>query len=66
MSRILEICANSATSCIEAEAGGACRVELCTGMAEGGLTPSVGEIRTALAHISKLDVNIMIRPRQFN
>jgi copper homeostasis protein len=65
MVRILEVCANSATSCIEAEAGGAKRVELCTGMAEGGLTPSVGEIKTVLAHTSRLDVNVMIRPRQF-
>lgn len=34
--RIIEICANSAQSCVEAEAGGAKRVELCAGIPEGG------------------------------
>ena len=38
--RIIEICANSAQSCVEAEAGGAKRVELCAGIPEGGTTPS--------------------------
>ena len=39
MKRIIEICANSAQSCVEAEAGGATRVELCAGIPEGGTTP---------------------------
>lgn len=60
--RILEICANSATSCIEAEHGGAARVELCAGIPEGGTTPSYGEIRTALESCS-LRVHVIIRPR---
>ena len=49
MKRIIEICANSAQSCVEAEAGGATRVELCAGIPEGGTTPSYGEIKTAKA-----------------
>lgn len=60
--RILEICANSATSCIEAERGGAARVELCAGIPEGGTTPSYGEIRTALECCS-LRIHVIIRPR---
>lgn len=60
--RILEICANSATSCIEAEQGGAARVELCAGIPEGGTTPSYGEIRTALESCT-LRVHVIIRPR---
>lgn len=60
--RILEICANSATSCMEAERGGATRVELCAGIPEGGTTPSYGEIRTAKEKCS-LDINVIIRPR---
>lgn len=60
--RILEICANSATSCMEAERGGATRVELCAGIPEGGTTPSYGEIKTAKEKCT-LDINVIIRPR---
>ena len=63
MGRIIEICANSAQSCVEAEAGGAKRVELCAAIPEGGTTPSYGEIRMAQALTSAIDINIIIRPR---
>ena len=59
MKRIIEICANSAQSCVEAEAGGATRVELCAGIPEGGTTPSYGEIKTAKALTSKIDINVI-------
>ncbi|MCD8264609.1 MAG: copper homeostasis protein CutC [Tannerellaceae bacterium] len=61
--RIIEICANSAQSCVEAEAGGASRVELCASIPEGGTTPSYGEIKAAIAHTHKIDINVIIRPR---
>ena len=60
---IIEICANSTQSCVEAEAGGARRVELCAGIPEGGTTPSYGEIRTAQLLTSSIDINVIIRPR---
>ena len=41
----IEICANSVESCVEAQKGGANRVELCMGIPEGGTTPSYGEIK---------------------
>lgn len=63
MGRIIEICANSAQSCVEAEAGGARRVELCAGIPEGGTTPSYGEICTVQALTSQIDINVIIRPR---
>ena len=63
MGRIIEICANSAQSCVEAEAGGARRVELCAAIPEGGTTPSYGEIRAAQALTSQIDINVIIRPR---
>ncbi|MDR1455665.1 MAG: copper homeostasis protein CutC [Tannerella sp.] len=63
MGRVIEICANSAQSCVEAEAGGARRVELCAGIPEGGTTPSYGEIRTAQALTSTLAIHVIIRPR---
>ena len=61
--RIIEICAYSAQCCVEAEAGGAKRVELCANMAEGGTTPSYGEIRAALSLTSAIAINVIIRPR---
>ncbi|MDR2385083.1 MAG: copper homeostasis protein CutC [Tannerella sp.] len=61
--RIIEICANSAQSCIEAEAGGAQRVELCAAIPEGGTTPSYGTVITAKKFASKIDINVIIRPR---
>ncbi len=61
--RIIEICANSARSCMEAEQGGARRVELCAAIPEGGTTPSYGEIRAAQRLTSSIDINVIIRPR---
>ncbi len=63
---LLEICANSVTSALAAQAGGAQRVELCTNLAEGGTTPSYGEMALArkLLHI-KLYVLIRQRPGNF-
>ncbi|MDR0758385.1 MAG: copper homeostasis protein CutC [Tannerella sp.] len=63
MGRIIEICANSAQSVVEAAAGGARRVELCAAIPEGGTTPSYGEIRTAQALAPSIDINVIIRPR---
>lgn len=63
MGRIIEICANSAQSCVEAEAGGAHRVELCAAIPEGGTTPSYGEIRMAQELTSNIDIHVIIRPR---
>lgn len=57
-----EICANSAESCVAAQAGGAHRVELCASMPEGGTTPSFGEIRLARKLID-IRLHVIIRPR---
>lgn len=59
---IIEVCANSVESCVEAQRGGAYRVELCAGIPEGGTTPSYGEIMTARESIS-IKLNVIIRPR---
>ena len=58
----IEICTNSVTSCLEAQKGGAYRVELCAGIPEGGTTPSYGEIAVAREMLS-IKLNVIIRPR---
>jgi len=58
----LEVCANSVTSALAAQQGGAVRVELCENLSEGGTTPSRGQILLArkLLHIK---LYVLIRPR---
>ena len=58
----VEICANSVASCVEAQKGGAYRVELCAGIPEGGTTPSYGEIVVA-RKLLNIKLNVIIRPR---
>lgn len=59
---IIEICLESVESVIAAEKGGADRVELCSDLFEGGLTPTIGTVKTALKK-SNIKINAMIRPR---
>jgi len=62
---VLEICANSYESAINAQNAKADRIELCTELSIGGITPSYGLMKKIAAEIT-IPVNILIRPRSGN
>ena len=56
-----ELCAETPAACIAARDGGAHRIELCSRLEVGGLTPEAGLIQKAVA--TGLPVHAMVRPR---
>lgn len=61
----LEICANSFQSALNAQIAGADRIELCTELALGGITPSHGLIEKVVSELD-IEVYVLIRPRSGN
>jgi len=59
---IFELCAETIDACLAAKEGGAHRIELCSGLSEGGLTPSHGLVQAAIER-SGLPVHVLLRPR---
>ena len=62
---ILEICTNSFESAMAAQKAGAHRIELCTELSVGGVTPSFGFIEKVLSKLT-MPVHVLIRPRSGN
>ena len=60
---VLEVCCGSVDDVLQAERGGADRVELNSCLMFGGLTPSIGAL-IAAKRLSSLPVMTMVRPRQ--
>ena len=58
-----EICSGSLQSALNAQDAGANRVELCSALSLGGITPSYGFIELARKRLD-IDINVLIRPRQ--
>lgn len=58
----LEVCANSVTSAIAGQEGGAVRVELCENLEAGGTTPSYGQLLLARKYLH-IKLYALIRPR---
>lgn len=59
---IVEVCCGSVDDAIEAQKGGADRIELNSALALGGLTPSGGSLIEATRQLD-IPVMVMIRPR---
>lgn len=62
---ILEICAANYQSAINAQNAGAHRIELCSELAVGGVTPSYGLVEQVLTNLT-IPVFVLIRPRSGN
>lgn len=59
----IEVCIDNIESLHLAQQGGATRIELCSSLTLGGLTPNAGLMQLAAKH-AKVPVYAMIRPRQ--
>jgi copper homeostasis protein len=58
----LEVCVDSYSSILTAKRAGADRIELCSALNLGGLTPSYGLMKQ-VKNVNEIEVFVMIRPR---
>jgi copper homeostasis protein len=59
---ILEVCAESVNHAVAAERGGADRLELCSDLPSGGVTPRVDLMQAARRRMN-IPIHVLIRPR---
>lgn len=57
-----EACVDSVESSLNAQQGGADRIELCADLLEGGITPSYAMLKLVMEKLS-IPVNVLVRPR---
>ena len=62
---IIEICTTNLSSIINAQNAGANRIELCENYLVGGVTPNIEFLEKSI-RLSKIPINILIRPRSGN
>lgn len=62
---LVEVCANSLQSALNAQKGGADRIELCSELYVGGITPSYGLLKEVVKHLN-IPTHVLIRPRSGN
>ncbi|MEV0644034.1 copper homeostasis protein CutC [Phytomonospora sp. NPDC050363] len=60
---IYEVCIDSVAGALAAEAGGAHRVELCSALFDGGLTPTLGTVERTMERVTSIRVHPIIRAR---
>lgn len=58
----VEVCVTSAAEALAAEAAGADTVELCSALADGGVTPGIGLV-DRLMRTLRIPVRVLVRPR---
>ena len=59
---VVEVCANSLQSAVRAQKAGADRIELCSELGVGGITPSFGFLKKVREQVS-IPIHVLIRPR---
>lgn len=59
---LIEVCVEGIDGLLAAQEAGADRVELCASLVEGGITPSFGTVRMALA-LATIPFHVIVRPR---
>lgn len=61
---LLEVCVDQPISAVNAQRGGADRLEICAGLTVGGLTPGEGLITACREAAPQLPAMVLIRPRE--
>ncbi len=62
MTPLIEVCIEGIDAVQTAQEHGADRIELCASLSEGGVTPSLGTVRAAVA-VASVPVHVIVRPR---